>query len=95
MKNTHAKSPKWFDAEKYPLIKFTSSSISKAASGYEAKGILEMHGVQKEITIPFTFDNNTFAGSIEVNRMEYNVNTAEPDHGAQKFKVSISVPVTK
>jgi polyisoprenoid-binding protein YceI len=95
MKNTHAKSAKWFDAEKYPQIKFTSSSIAKAASGYEAKGILEMHGVQKEITIPFTFDNNTFSGSIEVNRMEYNVNTAEPDHGAQKFKVSISVPVTK
>ncbi len=95
MKNTHAKSAKWFDAEKYPQIKFTSSSITKAASGYEAKGTLEMHGVQKEVTIPFTFENNTFAGSFEINRMDYNVNNAEPDHGAAKFKVSINVPVTK
>ena len=95
MKNTHAKSAMWFDAEKYPTIKFTSSAITKAASGYEAKGTLDMHGVQKEITIPFTFDNNVFAGSIEVNRLDYNVNVAEPNHGAAKFKVDINVPVTK
>jgi polyisoprenoid-binding protein YceI len=95
MKNTHAKSEKWFDAEKFPTIKFTSSAITKAASGYEAKGTLEMHGVQKEVTIPFTFDNNTFASNFEINRLDYNVNTAEPEHGAAKFKVSITVPVTK
>ena len=95
MKNTHAKSEKWFDAAKFPLIKFTSSSITKTATGYEAKGTLDMHGVQKEVSIPFTFENNTFAGSFEVNRLDYNVNTAEPEHGAAKFKVDISVPVTK
>ena len=54
MKNTHAKSEKWFDADKYPLIKFTSSSITKTATGYAAAGTLEMHGVQKPATIPFT-----------------------------------------
>jgi polyisoprenoid-binding protein YceI len=95
MKNTHAKSAMWFDAEKYPTIKFTSSAITKTASGYEAKGTLDMHGVQKEITIPFTFTNNVFAGTIEVNRLDYNVNVAEPEHGAAKFKVDINVPVTK
>src|ERR1700754_4740839 len=36
MKNTHAKSEKWFDAEKYPTIKFKSSSITKTATGYSA-----------------------------------------------------------
>lgn len=95
MKNTHAKSEKWFDAAKYPTIKFTSSSIAKTASGYEAKGILDMHGVQKEIVLPFNFDGNIFTGNFEVNRLDYNINTAEPAHGAAKFKVSIAVPVTK
>jgi polyisoprenoid-binding protein YceI len=95
MKNTHAKSAKWFDAEKYPTIIFTSSAITKTTTGYEAKGTLEMHGVKKEITLPFTFINNVFAGIIEVNRLDYNVNSAEPEHGAAKFKVDISVPVTK
>ena len=95
MKNTHAKSEKWFDAEKYPTIQFSSSAISKSASGYEAKGILNMHGVQKEIVIPFTFEDNTFKGSITVNRLDYNINTAEPAHGSSTFRVDITVPVTK
>ena len=95
MKNTHAKSEKWFDAEKYPVIKFTSTSITKTATGYAAAGILDMHGVQKPVTIPFTFENNEFKGSFEVNRIDYNVNTAEPNHGGAKFKVDIDVPVTK
>jgi polyisoprenoid-binding protein YceI len=95
MKNTHAKSAMWLDAEKYPLIKFTSTSISKTADGYSAKGTLDMHGVQKEIEIPFTFENNTFHGNIEVNRLDYNVNVAEPEHGSAKFKLDITVPVTK
>src|SRR5258708_5334648 len=95
MKNTHAKSDKWFDAEKYPTIQFTSESITKTAAGYLASGTLEMHGVKKAVAIPFTFDNNVFAGSFEVNRMDFNINTAEPNHGGAKFKVDINVPVTK
>jgi polyisoprenoid-binding protein YceI len=95
MKNTHAKSAKWFDAEKYPVIRFTSSAITKTADGYSAKGTLDMHGVQKEIVIPFTFENNTFHGNFEINRLDYDVNVAEPEHGAAKFKLDITVPVTK
>jgi polyisoprenoid-binding protein YceI len=95
MKNTHAKSEKWFDADKYPTIQFTSGSITKAAEGFEAKGILTMHGVQKEIVIPFSFVENVFKGSFTINRLDYNINTAEPNHGSSSFKVDISVPVTK
>jgi polyisoprenoid-binding protein YceI len=95
MKNTHAKSEKWFDADKYPTIQFTSSAITKASTGYEAKGMLTMHGVQKEVVIPFTFEENVFKGSFTVNRLDYNVNTAEPNHGSASFKVDIQVPVTK
>lgn len=95
MKNTHAMSEKWLDAPKFPLITFTSKEIAKTSTGYEAKGTLDMHGVQKEITLPFTFDNNIFAGHISVNRMDYNINTAEPNHGGQIMKVDIQVPVTK
>jgi len=95
MKNTHAKSAKWFDADKYPLITFTSSEITSTATGYQAKGTLEIHGVKKDVVIPFTFQNNTFISSFDINRMDYNINTAEPDHGASVLKVEITVPVTK
>jgi len=95
MKNTHAKSAMWLDAEKYPVIHFTSSAITQTASGYEAKGILEFHGVKKEVVLPFTFTDNVFKGSLTVNRMDFNINTAEPNHGGSIFKVDILVPVAK
>ena len=95
MKNTHAKSANWFDAEKYPTIAFTSSAISKTADGFEAVGTLEMHGVKKEITIPFTFVSNTFSGSIEVNRMDFNLDDGKHPKMLPSLKVDINVPVTK
>jgi polyisoprenoid-binding protein YceI len=95
MKNTHAKSDKWLDAEKYPVIRFTSSSIKKTDAGYEAQGKLDIHGVQKDVTLPFTFVNNVFSGNFEINRLDYNINTAEPNHGAAVLKVVINVPVTQ
>ena len=95
MKNTHAKSDKWLDAAKYPVIRFTSKSIKKSATGFEALGTLEMHGVQKEITLPFTFVNNVFAGVLQVNRMDYDINKAEPNHGGSVFKIALNIPVTK
>jgi polyisoprenoid-binding protein YceI len=52
MKNTHPKSDKWFEAEKYLTIQFTSSAITKTANGFEAKGMLTMHCVQKEVVMP-------------------------------------------
>ena len=94
MQNTHAKSAQWFDAEKYPVIKFTSSQISKSSAGYEVKGTLDMHGVQKEITIPFTFKDNTFSGSFQVNRNDFNLNPDNKKAGSD-IKVEVKVPVTK
>jgi polyisoprenoid-binding protein YceI len=95
MQNAHAKSEKWLDAAKYPVIRFTSKSIRKTDSGFEAIGTLDFHGVQKEISLPFTFINNVFAGTFEVNRLDYNVNTAEPKHGASVIKITLNVPVKK
>jgi len=95
MKNTHAKSANWFDAEKYPTIAFTSSAITKTAAGFEAKGTLEMHGVKKEIVMPFTFANNTFSANIEVNRLDFNIDDGKHPKMLPTMKVAINVPVTK
>ncbi|MGC4021526.1 MAG: YceI family protein [Cyclobacteriaceae bacterium] len=95
MKNTHAKSANWFDVEKYPTIAFTSSSISKTATGFEAKGTLDMHGVKKEIVLPFTFTNNTFAANFEVNRLDFKIDDGKHPKMAPTLKISINVPVTK
>jgi polyisoprenoid-binding protein YceI len=97
MKNKHAKSDKWFDTTKYPSITFSSSKISKSASGYLVEGTLEMHGVKKQITIPFTFGNSTFKGNFSVNRLDYGVGTMEgmSKKVSNEIAIEISVPVTK
>lgn len=97
MKNKHAKGSKWFDSKQFPTINFTSKSFAKAASGYTVTGTLAMHGTEKEITIPFTFENNVFEGSFNVDRVEYGIGSTK---GMSKkvpldIQLDISVPVSK
>src|SRR5687768_3672013 len=55
LQNKHAKGAEWFDAAKFPAIKYTSTKIVKAGAGYQVTGNLQIKGVSKEYTIPFTF----------------------------------------
>lgn len=94
MQNKHAKSNDWFDADKYPKIKFTSSKIEKTDNGYKAIGSLEMHGTKKDFTVPFTFKNSVFNATFNVNRNDFKV--GKPDNGVSNMiKIEASVPVSK
>jgi len=97
LKNHKAKNEDWLNVEKYPTIKFTSNKISKTSTGYEVIGNLDMRGVQKQITMPFTFSNNTFTGSFNINRLDYGVGTDKgmSAHAASVLKIDVSVPVTQ
>lgn len=99
LQNKHAKSDEWFDAAKYPTIHFTSARIAKTAAGYLVTGDLEMHGVKKSTTIPFSFNktgNNqgTFTGSFNVNRSDWHIGKPGGEV-AEDIKIDISVPVKK
>lgn len=97
MQNKHAKSEKWFDAEQFPTINYTSKEVSKTDNGYEVLGVLELHGVKKDFTMPFTFKNNTFASSFKVNRTDFNLGKTQGMAGKVPLEldVQVSVPVTK
>lgn len=98
MQNKHAKSEEWFDATKYPTIHFAAQTAAKTATGYQATGTLEMHGVKKAITIPFTFKKTAtggvFASTFNVNRTDFNIGKPGGEVSDQ-IKLDISVPVTK
>ncbi|WP_439555736.1 YceI family protein [Dyadobacter sp.] len=94
LKNKHAKSEKWFDAEQFPIIRFTSVKIFKADSGYVVKGDLNIRGIVKRVAIPFIFNETqpAFHGILKVNRGDFGigkVNGKESD----STTVEISVPV--
>ena len=54
----HLKSPDFFDVAKYPKATFVSTSLTEAPPGapggatHTLKGNLNLHGVEKEVTIP-------------------------------------------
>ncbi|HEV2482046.1 MAG TPA: YceI family protein [Puia sp.] len=96
LQNKHAKSAEWFDATKYPTIHFVSTKVVKAGNGYQVTGTLDMHGVQKPVTIPFTFQHagagGTFAGTFTINRSDFKI--GEPGgEVSEPVKLEIAVPV--
>lgn len=52
-RDEHLRSPDFFEASKYPLITFKSTSITpKSKERFDVTGDLTMHGVTKRITLP-------------------------------------------
>jgi len=98
LQNKHALSDDWFDAQKYPNIRFTSSSMEKTSSGYKANGTMEVHGVKKDFSVPFTFKKSgsggTFTANFTVNRLDFKVGKASNDV-SDNIKLNVSIPVTK
>ncbi len=96
MQNKHAVSDKWFDANKYPKIIFTSKSINASGSTYSVTGDLSIKDVTKTITFPFTFEDNTFKGTFDIDRMEYHIGTMNgmDKKASQYLKIELNVPVT-
>jgi len=83
-RDAHLKSPDFFDAEKFPEIRFVSKRVvPKSDTAYEVTGDLTMHGVTKEVTLPVSFNGVAkdpwggeragFETAIRLNRQDYGV----------------------
>ena len=99
-KDKHARGDSWLDVAKYPQIKFTSSSFAKNGALYLVTGVLELHGVKKQIQIPFNFsrlaNNANFAGSFKINRKDDGINGNMMGFlVGDEFDVTLNVPVTQ
>lgn len=84
-RDKHLKTPDFFDVEKFPEITFKSKSVVKKGKNLSVVGDFSMHGVTKEITIPFTVAGKNkneangkitygFAATLKLNRTDYGVN---------------------
>lgn len=77
------KSADWFDVEQFPTAVFSSREIVKQDDAYLMRGSLALHGVTKDIEIPFTFngrlkdaggdDRAGFEGRTTLNRKDYGI----------------------
>ena len=82
-RDDHLRSPDFLDVAKFPQIAFKSTRIEKTGDGFAVVGNLTMHGVTKEIRIPFSIAGvitdpwgNTRLGlsaKTELDRQDYGV----------------------
>jgi polyisoprenoid-binding protein YceI len=88
-RDTHLRSADFFDAEKYPEITFQSKRIEKKGKQLFALGTFTMHGVSKEITLPFQITgvnkdpvskkmNLGYSAHIVLNRRDFGINWTHP-----------------
>jgi polyisoprenoid-binding protein YceI len=84
-RDKHLRTADFFDVEKFPEITFQSSRVEKRGKQLIALGTLTMHGVSKEIALPFTITgvnenaektkkNVDYSASIVLNRRDYGIN---------------------
>jgi polyisoprenoid-binding protein YceI len=101
-RDTHLKSPDFFDAAKFPVITFVSTKFTPRA----ITGDLTMKGVTKEITIPVKIAGPVktmmggqaigITGHIMINRQDYGINwnkTLDQGGVAVSNNVFISVSI--
>lgn len=90
-RDRHLRNPDFFDVEKYPEITFKSERVEKKGKQFIAHGPLTMHGVTKQIALPFTvtgtFQNpNTkkisvgYSAKMVLNRRDFGINYSRQDN---------------
>jgi polyisoprenoid-binding protein YceI len=72
-RDEHLREKDFFDVSTYPTICFKSTGFKKSSTGYVVNGMLNMHGVSREVSIPFTYSDNILAGVFTLNRLDYKV----------------------
>jgi len=88
-RDNHLRSADFFDVEKYPEITFQSKHIEKKGKQLLAIGIFTMHGVSKEIALPFQITgvskdptskkmNLGYSARTVLNRRDYGISWTHP-----------------
>lgn len=98
-RDKHLKSNDFFDAEKFPKIKFVSQSIKATEKGFETTGKLTIKDSTHVITIPFTFEKKSenegvFKGTMDIFSGDYGV-MKKSKSGKDQVIVTLEVPVKK
>jgi polyisoprenoid-binding protein YceI len=104
------RSPDFLDAAQFPQIAFTTDHIEKSGDSYFLVGPLTMHGVSKEVRIPFTFNGEAkdpagqlrlgATGSLQIDRRQWGISYSKVlDNGgliaANEVQIQLDIEAKK
>jgi polyisoprenoid-binding protein YceI len=77
-RDNHLRKSEYFDVEKYPLMRFVSTKVTKSETGiFHITGNLTIKDVTKEVAFDFTATPSasgySFKGEFDINRRDFHV----------------------
>ena len=92
MRDSHLQQAYMFNAEKFPTMDFTSTSISKTDKGFKMIGKMTIKGTEKEVVVNFTYSKKTFVGRKIIFSNDFDVFSRKKREDS-KVLVKITIPV--
>jgi len=103
-RDEHLKSPDFFNAKEFPVIRFKSNSAKAVDGGYEVAGDLTLHGATKPLTIvlkggrtaefPRGVQRTGYVGEFTIKRSDYGMDKMLEAIG-DEIQVQLSFEGTK
>ncbi|MGB7284495.1 MAG: YceI family protein [Candidatus Acidiferrum sp.] len=102
--------PSFLDVAKFPEITFVSSRVEKHTENYFLVGSLTMHGVAREVIIPFTYNGKAkdqagvtrigMEGNVVINRQDWGISYSKVlDNGglvaANEVQIQLDIEAKK
>lgn len=92
MRDKHLKSKDYFDAEKYPTMKFSSSSISQSGDKFIIKGSLMIKNTEKEVTFTAVNKDGKLILTTTIYGSDFGVAISKKREKT-KIVISVEIPV--
>ncbi len=90
-RDKHLKSDDFFDASKFPVIQFISTSVEKGKNQFLMKGVLTIKDQGHPCEIKFTFKDRVFSGVTTVDANLYGVSPKKDG----RVKIVFTIPLAK
>ncbi len=86
------KSDKVLDVNRFPEIRFVSTSITPQNAGrYQVRGDLTLHGTTRPVEFPISFSRDRYSGSVNLKQTDFGIAPVSIAGGAVKVKDVIEV----
>lgn len=91
LRSRHLRARKYFNAKDYPKLTFNSTSVSGSKQGFRVSGMLEIKGIEKQVSWNFSNDGQKLVGTTQINTKDYDISIYTKKE-RNEVKVTISMP---